>query len=126
MVDITGRTRCTPGSHAPRRHAGERCHTRGDQPRPTNGILVAITVMDGTFLKIDRLVMNSTAPATSATSIIGSVRTLPSACGMPRSNRDVKSVAAFPTSICPQAMSYARPSSDVDLVRPEIACLVTV
>src|SRR5664279_3354242 len=110
MVDITGRTRCTPGSHAPRRHAGERCHTRGYQPRPTNGILVAITVMDGTFAPGGRLAMNSTAPATSATSIIGSVRTLPSACGMPRSNRDVKSVAAFPDIDLPAG----------DVVRPAV------
>ena len=29
-------------------------------------------------------------------------------------------------SICPQAMSYFRPSSAVDLVRPVTACLVDV
>ena len=29
-------------------------------------------------------------------------------------------------SIWPQAMSYLRPSSEVDLVRPVIACLVAV
>src|SRR5260370_1196673 len=36
------------------------------------------------------------------------------------------SVAAFPMSIWPQAMSYFRPSSAVDLVRPRIACFVDV
>ena len=36
------------------------------------------------------------------------------------------SVAALPMSIWPQAMSYLRPSSDVDLVRPVMACLVAV
>src|SRR5207245_7170273 len=35
-------------------------------------------------------------------------------------------VAAFPMSIWPQAMSYLRPSSDVDLVKPVIACFVAV
>ena len=35
-------------------------------------------------------------------------------------------VSALPMSIWPQAMSYFRPSSDVDLVRPVIACLVAV
>ena len=36
----------------------------------------------------------------------------------------VISVAALPMSIWPQAMSYARPSSDVDVVSPVIACFV--
>ena len=36
------------------------------------------------------------------------------------------SVRALPMSIWPQAMSYLRPSSDVALVRPVIACLVAV
>src|SRR5690606_4046972 len=35
-------------------------------------------------------------------------------------------VAALPMSICPQAISYLRPSSDVDLVRPVMPCLVAV
>ena len=38
----------------------------------------------------------------------------------------VISVAALPMSIWPQAMSYARPSSDVDLVRPVTACFAAV
>ena len=40
--------------------------------------------------------------------------------------RSVISVAALPMSICPQAMSYARPSRDVDRVSPVIACFVAV
>ena len=40
--------------------------------------------------------------------------------------RSVISVAALPMSIWPQAMSWARPSSAVALVRPVIACLVAV
>ena len=43
-----------------------------------------------------------------------------------RAMRAVMSVAAFPISICPQAISYLRPSSEVDLVRPVMACLVEV
>src|SRR5204863_989269 len=35
-------------------------------------------------------------------------------------------VRAFPMSIWPQAISYFRPSRDVDFVRPVIACLVEV
>ena len=38
----------------------------------------------------------------------------------------VISVAALPMSICPQAMSYPRPSREVALVSPVIACLVAV
>ena len=40
--------------------------------------------------------------------------------------RVVISVAALPMSIWPQAMSYFRPSSDVDLVSPVTACFVAV
>ncbi len=36
------------------------------------------------------------------------------------------SVMALPISICPQAMSQARPSSEAAFVRPVIACLVDV
>src|SRR5689334_2690847 len=52
--------------------------------------------------------------------------TLPLACGTPLAMRAVRSVAALPMSIWPHAMSYFRPSSDVDLVRPVMACLVAV
>ena len=44
----------------------------------------------------------------------------------PRPIPPVISVAALPMSICPQAIPYGRPSSDSDLVRPVIACLVAV
>ena len=47
-------------------------------------------------------------------------------CGTPRVIRCVISVSAFPTSICPHEMSYLRPSSEVDLVRPVTACLAVV
>jgi hypothetical protein len=50
----------------------------------------------------------------------------PSGCGMPSANPAVSSVAALPMSIWPQAMSCARPSSEMDLVSPVIACLVAV
>jgi hypothetical protein len=40
--------------------------------------------------------------------------------------RAVISVAALPMSICPQAMSYLRPSSEMHLVSPVMACLVAV
>src|SRR5512139_2585961 len=50
----------------------------------------------------------------------------PLACGTPVAILAAMSVAALPMSICPQAMSYLRPSSDVDLVSPVIACLVDV
>src|SRR6059036_3710977 len=50
----------------------------------------------------------------------------PLACGTPRFIRSVNGVAALPMSICPQAMSYLRPSSEVDLVSPVMACLVDV
>ena len=45
---------------------------------------------------------------------------------MPSAIRSVISVAALPMSICPQAMSYLRPSSEMHLVSPVIACLVAV
>src|SRR5712671_2853197 len=56
----------------------------------------------------------------------GSTVIEPSAWGTPLVMRWVISVAALPMSIWPQAMSYLRPSSDVDLVKPVIACFVAV
>ena len=44
----------------------------------------------------------------------------------PDAMRAVISVAALPMSICPQAMSYLRQSSDMLLVSPVMACLVAV
>ncbi len=52
----------------PRDHAAH----RSAQPRPTNGILVAITVRNKTFASRGRLAMYTTARATLATSIVGS------------------------------------------------------
>ena len=46
--------------------------------------------------------------------------------GTPVDMRADNSVSALPMSICPQAMSYLRPSSEVDLVSPRMACLVAV
>ena len=40
--------------------------------------------------------------------------------------RWVSSVSALPMSIWPQAMLNARPSSEIDLVRPVTACLEAV
>src|SRR5262245_32370723 len=51
---------------------------------------------------------------------------VPFGCGTPWGIRAVASVKALPMSICPQAISYFRPSSAVDLVRPAMACLVEV
>jgi len=51
---------------------------------------------------------------------------VPSACGTPWLIRSVISVAALPMSIWPQAMPDFRPSREIDLVRPVIACLVAV
>ena len=57
---------------------------------------------------------------------MGSGASEPSACGTPWLICAVMAVAALPMSICPQAMSWARPSREMDLVRPVIACLVAV
>ena len=52
--------------------------------------------------------------------------TLPSAWRAPAAIHSVISVAALPMSIWPQAMPNGRPSSEIDLVSPVIACLVAV
>src|SRR5262244_424941 len=70
--------------------------------------------------------MYSTARATCSTSKVGSAAISPDACGTPRAMGAVISVAALPMSIWPHAMSYLRPSSEVDLVSPVIACFVAV
>ncbi len=66
------------------------------------------------------------ASATWFTSIRSSTAVEPSAWGTPLVIRSVIGVAALPMSIWPQAMLYLRPSSEVDLVRPVMACLVAV
>jgi hypothetical protein len=54
--------------------------------------------------------------ATCWTSISGSGAIVPFACGTPFAIRAAISVSALPMSIWLQAMSYLRPSSDVDFV----------
>src|SRR5215475_1195336 len=51
---------------------------------------------------------------------------VPLACGTPDAILAARSVFALPMSIWPHAMSYLRPSSDVDFVSPVIACFVAV
>src|SRR5262249_8190774 len=85
-----------------------------DQPRPTNGMVVAVMVRNRTLASSGSPAMNSTASATWAASKVGSRVPL------------VISVAALPISICPHAMPYGRPSRAIDRVRPVTACLVAV
>ena len=49
----------------------------GSQPRPTNGIWVAITVMNSTLASSGRFAMNKTASATWRTSIRASTTVVP-------------------------------------------------
>ena len=70
--------------------------------------------------------MSSTASVTCRVSISGSPRTDRLACGTPVPNAPVISVAALPMSIWPQAIRYGRPSSEIALVRPVMACLLAV
>ena len=58
--------------------------------------------------------------------MVGSGAMEPLACGMPVFIFSVISVPALPMSIWQTAMSYLRPSSEPDLVRPVTACLVAV
>src|SRR6266508_4263604 len=58
--------------------------------------------------------------------MVGSTSIDPLACCTPLLILAVSSVAALPTSTCPRAMSYFRPSREVDFVRPVIACFVDV
>ncbi len=83
-------------------------------------------VMNCTLVSSGSLAMATTALATWETSKRGSGATVPLAWGTPWDMRAASGVSALPMSICPQAMSYRRPSSDVDLVSPVIACLVEV
>ncbi len=96
------------------------------QPRPTNGIFVAITVMNSTLASSGRQAMWTTASATLCTSMTASAATLPLACGTPTVIAAAISVSALPMSIWPQAMSNGRPSSASVLVSPVTACLVAV
>src|SRR5262249_29580215 len=77
-----------------------RIHLR-PHPRPTNGILLAMIVMNCTFADSGKSAICSTASATCSTSISGSTATCPFACGTPLAMRAAISVAALPMSICP-------------------------
>ena len=81
-------------------------------------------VMNCTLDDSGRQALCITASATSFASIIGSMAISPLACGTALAMRAGSSASAFPMSICPQAMLYLRPSSEIDLVRPVIVCLV--
>ena len=83
-------------------------------------------VTNWTFVSSGRFDMYMTVDATCATSNVDSTFIEPSACAVPDGIRAVMSVAALPMSICPHAMLYLRPSSEVDLVKPVTACLVDV
>src|SRR6266508_3036465 len=101
-------------------------HCGSFQPRPMNGILVAMMVMNCTLVSSGMFAMCSTAAPTRSTSISGSGLISPFACGTPSAIRAASGVRALPMSIWPQAMSYFLPSSALDLVSPVTACLVEV
>src|SRR5207249_2576968 len=88
--------------------------------------LLSLTGIVCTLASGVTVAMKATARATFCTSIVGSMTTSPLGCGTPRVMRCVISVSALPTSIWPHEMSYLRPSSEVDLVRPVTACLAVV
>lgn len=79
-----------------------------------------------TSASFGRPATNATDLATLSASIIGSTLMLPSAWGVPFALCPESSVRALPMSSCVHMMPYFRPSSDVHLVRPRIACFVTV
>lgn len=116
-----GRPRRAPPGHEERLNP-----PTAQSAAPDERHVVAITVIDRTLLDSGRLAMCRTAAATSATSIIGSARMLPSACGTPRSICAASSVRALPMSICPAAMENRRPSSASVRVSPVMACFVVV
>lgn len=70
--------------------------------------------------------MNEIVLATFSTAIIGSFLIDPSACVEPADAYAAMLVAALPMSICVAVMLYLRPSSEVERVRPVMACLETV
>ena len=83
-------------------------------------------VMNWTLVSSGSAAIWTTACATWFTSISGSMAISPLAWGTPLAMRAAISVCALPMSIWPQAMSYLRQSSEIDLVRPVMACLVEV
>ena len=101
--------------------------TETAQPRPMNGIFVAITrhELDVRVERQRRHVDDGPRDVSDVHRRLGSARPV----GLEDPGRrigSVISVSALPMSICPQAMSNARPSSDVDRVSPVIACFVAV
>jgi len=70
--------------------------------------------------------MYTTAPLRCSRSIRGLDRDLTVRLADAVSMACVISVGVCLMSIWPHAMSYLRPSSDVDLVKPVIACFVAV
>src|SRR6185503_4314684 len=80
------------------------------------GIFGGSRVMNCTFAFNGSLAMYNTVSATLRTSIMGS-------CD---GSLVASSVAALPMSIWPTAMSYLRPSSELDFVRPVMPCLEAV
>ena len=70
--------------------------------------------------------METIVSATCSTSNVGSTLIEPSGWWVPCADFAVIGVAALPMSIWPHATLYLRPSSEVDLVRPVMACLVDV
>src|SRR6185503_17130122 len=103
-----------------------RVHQDSSQPRPTKGILVAMIVMNWTLTSSGCCAMYRTASPTRFTSMVGSTLISRFACGTPLVIFAAISVSALPISICEQAMSYLRPSSEADFVSPVTPCLVDV
>src|SRR5690242_2446452 len=90
------------------------------------GIFVAMIVMNCTLASRGKLAIYRTASATSLTSILGSTIVDPLAWRIPVAIASLSALTALPMSIWPQAISQARPSSEIDFVSPVTACLVDV
>src|SRR3569833_2683525 len=88
-------------------------------PRPVNGILVAITVMNKTLASRGKPAMYRTASATYLTSNVGSGFNEKSACKVPVENEAASEVTTKPKTNNPQTKTYWRPSSEVVFVRPD-------
>ena len=88
------------------------------------GIFVAMIVMNWMLVSRGRLAMNKICSPTYFTSNLGSGAISMFACMVPSGIRLVIGVAALPMSIWEHEMSYLRPSSEVDRVRPVTPCFV--
>ena len=80
-------------------------HCGEPQPRPTNGILVAMMFRNSALASGGRVAMKTIASATFCTSMRGSGTVCPFGCSWPDEERSVIGVSALPTSTWPQAMS---------------------